>query len=314
MAAGQSSKRISEASGDEALWTNLCRSDFGDGDAAYVAGPAFKALGSSFARHSAWSAVRRRFASQSKARLEVGCASKQVVQGPVFCCNAIGNDAFLVSGGSSEINVVRRDASILLDHRVTHVEATGAFVGSGVSRHLPNHKALSVDGEWTAMDEGMLGMSYDPGTQIAVAGSFGGRLKAWKLNYHELQSLESVPAKRLKAILQAKGVPTDDIYEKAEFIQRIKTYRALPLAVPAGKPFDASYFHDGTIVSVSNRDDICVSGGNDGHARVWRISTGACLRSLGHAGAPLPTGAGAVGEHYYEVQTVSLGNGCCDSE
>jgi hypothetical protein len=280
------SRGLRDAASDDALWAGALRADYGDAAAAYVLGPSFAALRCNWARHAAWSVVARRASTQTRAKLEVASTAARVNQGPVFCVASLGDGAFVAAGGGPDITIVRREASAPVDVRAAHTNATSAFSVSAAP--LPNPAALAVDGEWDGHEEGMLGMSYDAGTGTLVAGSFGGRLRAWRLNYAELRRLESLPAKRLRAILAAKGVPTDDIHERSEYLERIRTYRALPLAAPVAPSFDATYAHVGSVVGVSHAGDVVVSGANDGHARVWRLSTGKCVASLGHAGAPLP--------------------------
>lgn len=288
------SRGLRDAASDDALWAGALRHNYGDAAAAYVLGPSFSALRSNWARHAAWTVVGRRAGSQARCKLEVASTAARVNRGPVFCVASLGDGAFVTAGGGPDITIVRREPSAPVDVRAAHTNATSAFT-IVASAPLPNPAALAVDGEWDGHEEGMLGMSYDPGSGTLVAGSFGGRLRAWRLNYAELRRLESLPAKRLRAILVAKGVPTDDIHERSEYLERIRTYRALPLAVPLAPSFDATHGHVSSVVGVSHSGDVVVTGANDGHARVWRLSTGKCVSSLGHTGPPLPPPADVAG-------------------
>lgn len=100
--------------------------------------------------------------------------------------------------------------------------------------------------------------------------SFDGGVTLWQLNCAERDRLPTLPARRLKALLDARGVPYADLTERADFVARVRATGALP---PATR-LRALPGHTGAVPGASHSGDTLITGGNDGTARLWRLSTG----------------------------------------
>ena len=109
--------------------------------------------------------------------------------------------------------------------------------------------------------------------------SFDGLLTLWQLNCSERERITKLPARRLKALLDARGVPYADLTERADFVRRVQSTGALP---PATR-LKAMTGHAGPVPGASHSGDVLVTGGNDGTARIWSLATG--THEVVHAGA-----------------------------
>lgn len=92
----------------------------------------------------------------------------------------------------------------------------------------------------------------------------------WQLNCAERENLATLPARRLKALLDARGVSYAGLTERADFVARVRATDALP---PATR-IRALAGHAGAVPGSAHAGDVLITGGNDGTARLWRLSTG----------------------------------------
>jgi len=284
VSAAATATRVHEVATDTRLWRSLTSSAF-PADVAYVeAHPAFRAVPWR-GRLKTWSSVQARW--ERRVPPDGGAIKKYAPRlgvGSMFCVNHIGGGAFLTGGAEGVVRVVSVD------------RGAGAGEGSDEAGAPAAGPRLVVKSDSGTQDgEGMLGMSVDcdamaaglasgvPASRVtAMTGHFNGSVYAWDVNYAEQQMLNSLPARRLKAILTERRIPYEGLREKSEFAARIRQYNALPLL----RKIVRLVGHEGTVVSTAHFGDLAVSGSNDGTARVWSLGrkqpsdAGKCLAML----------------------------------
>jgi hypothetical protein len=89
----------------------------------------------------------------------------------------------------------------------------------------------------------MLGMScedtsppYGPAAArgpTLITCAFSGHSTLWRVNTREVERLHELPARRLKGLLRARGIPIEGLREKEEFVRLIARANALPVASSA---------------------------------------------------------------------------------
>jgi len=153
--------------------------------------------------------------------------------------------------------------------------------GLGSEGALPNGCELHPVHTFDAHDGGMLGMACEdkgersPLGPMLVTCAFSGHAALWRLNSRELDRLQELPARRLKALLRARGVPIEGLFEKSDFIRLIKRFGALPVATKVAD-FEP---HGGTVVSSSffthtEAGECCgvaATSSHDGRVKIFRL-------------------------------------------
>jgi WD40 repeat protein len=253
------SRRLRSLATDNSLWRALLQKEF-PSDMGFVADEDHFHSSLPFVRRYAiWRRTQSAWAGKSGGRTTASASSSsssssgahhitaRLSSQPMFCTNAWGNERFLCSGGDGFVRVLS----------LSRAEDSG----DGAPRYY-----LSERGSWMAHDGGMLGMASDPTHRTVLTGSFTGEASVWKVNDDLHARLSKISIKGLKAALEARGMPFEDLREKAELVARLS--RAFPFAqrlCTLDGPRDA------TIVGTGLYGDTAVTGGRDGVLRIWRV-------------------------------------------
>ena len=151
--------------------------------------------------------------------------------------------------------------------------------------------------DWHAHDAGLLGLSVDEtGRDIkgagptVITGAFSGEASLWRLNADELHRIKELPAKRLKELLTARGVPFEDLTEKEHFVSRLIATGALPVARLLAR-FDT---HRGTVVSVSHSGRIALTSSHDGTVKMYVLNPEFYNNFVPEKRGPRPGGIGGL--------------------
>lgn len=294
------SKRFLEMSSGDRLWRNLARATLPPRESALLESPAFAQAPTALSRYTVWdctrSALRGKRPTAPPGVRDRDAAhaprvhSARISHGPLFCAHALrgptATPSVLFAGGTGTVSVVtlgpRRageaDAAAVPD------DADDKYSSFVRGRLWPSMRADAPSGcvatvayEWAAHDgEGMLGMSVDesrhavegaPGPTVITC-SFSGESSLWRCNFSELGRLRSLPAKRLRALLTARGVSTEGIVEREDFVRRIVATNALPAATLLAR-FSR---HGGTVVSASHEGGLAVTSSHDGTIKIYDVS------------------------------------------
>ncbi len=162
-------------------------------------------------------------------------------QGPVFGVAALAppRKSSTASGNAGHCGV----------YLCATADAKMAVVEGSVATELPRPAGVGANGT------GYLGLGFDPSSKLAVTGSFDGTARVWRINWEELGDLQALPVRRLKGILQDRGVPTQGCFEKGDLITRIRSSGAMPLAEDLG----TLPGHFGTIPSTAVVGDLAAT-------------------------------------------------------
>lgn len=198
--------------------------------------------------------------------------------------------------GGSFRAAVREGAGAARDAAAREAAARASFQATRPVHRAPHGAHAALLHAWDAHDGGILGLSVcDSAVEEAVGATaltcaFSGEAALWRVNAREIERLPTLPVKRLKALLSARGLPWSDLREKAEFVARVRASNALPAATKIAQLEG----HAGTAVSSSHDARLAATSGHDGLVKIYRLEAAFEREAERNAGGGGGSGAGAV--------------------
>lgn len=126
---------------------------------------------------------------------------------------------------------------------------------------------------------GFLGMHFNTPYQRLITGNYNGTIRIWDMNISKLEDMDKITVKELKEAMTRRGIDYSDCLERAELFERAVSTNSL-------KKTDCRIIlgqHTGAVLALDSIDNLMVSGGHDGHIRLWDIHTGSLKSQLaGH--------------------------------
>ena len=232
--------------------------------------------------------------------------------GPIFCINALqrtagGPPSFLSGGADGVVRVMQVRAgqgssggsggdAAAATFRGWYLERAGPSLAASASLCAAGREGEGGDGgafphgarlheahSFQAHDGGMLGMSLEDATPAhappaaaaaptLITCAFSGHASLWRVNHRELARLRELPARRLRGLLRARGIPTEGLNEKAEYVALIERFGALPVASRLAE----LQRHGGTVVSASHTTrgaggGVAITSSHDGDIKVYSL-------------------------------------------